>query len=530
MRRNPWLALAALCTGFFMVMLDSTIVTVTIPTMLTDLHANLNQIIWVNSVYLLANTVPLLLTGRLGDRFGPRRVLVAGLVAFTAASLWCGLSTTPGMLIAARAAQGLGAALMTPQTLAFISHLFPPDRRRAPIAVWGAVAGVAVIIGPVLGGLIVQRAGWQWIFLINVPIGLVGTVVALALLPNWRPRLRIRFDAVGAILCSLGLLTLVFGIQNGQHYHWGTVVGPVQIVHLIGAGLVLITAFVVWQRRARGEPLVPPALFRHGVFSSANLTHAALGFATTGMFLPLVIFLQTVLGLSALESSALTLPMAAGAGITATLAGRSWRRLAAAHFVMSGLGTLAAGTILLAWQAEPGISPLTLVPGLLIAGLGIGMVYAPLTSAAMAHMPTDLVGAASGVFNTSRQVGGVLGSAASGLLLELGIAVAVPAAAREHAQRLPLQFREEFVTEISRAANTASQFSGTGPQPPSDLSPSVAEFVRQVATDTFHLGFTNAAKATLVLPVVVLVLGMISAVGLTDRAAVRTEQHDRTTG
>jgi EmrB/QacA subfamily drug resistance transporter len=530
MTRNPWLSLAALCACFFMIMLDSTIVTATIPVMLTGLPANLNQIIWVNSGYLLANTVPLLLTGRLGDRFGPRRVLLAGLVIFTAASLWCGLSTTPGMLIAARVAQGLGAAAMTPQTLTFITHLFPPDRRRAPIATWGAVAGVAVIAGPVLGGLIVQQASWQWVFLINVPIGVAGMVVAMVFLPDWQPRHRMRMDAVGAALGSAGLLALVFGVQNGQHYHWDTVVGPVEIGHIIGAGLVLLAAFVIWQRRASNEPLVPPALLTPGPFTSANLTHAALGFATTGMFLPLVIFLQTVLGLTALQASLLTLPMAAGAGITATLAGRRRRRITAAQLVMSGLGTLAAGTVVLAWQAEPTVSPHALVPGLFIAGLGIGMVYAPLTSAAMSGVPVALVGAASGVFNTSRQVGGVLGSAASGVLLQIGIAVAVPDAARAHAQRLPLQFREQFVDEVTRAANTASQFSGTGPKPPPDLPPSVVEFVRQVATDTFNLGFTNAAKATLVLPVVVLVLGMISAAGITDNSRVRSARLDPATG
>jgi EmrB/QacA subfamily drug resistance transporter len=512
--RGPWVALSALCACFFMVMLDSTIVTVSIPAMLTGLHANLNQIIWVNSVYLLANTVPLLLTGRLGDRFGPKRLLLAGLVVFTAASLWCGLAATPGALIAARAVQGLGAAAMTPQTLTFITHLFPAQRRRMPIAVWGAVAGVAIISGPVLGGVLVERLGWRWIFLINVPIGLLGMVIALIFLPNWQPRQRMRFDGIGAVLCSAGLLGIVFGVQNGQHYHWGPVVGPITVLHLIGAGLLLLGAFVIRQRRTAGEPLLPPALFAHSTFPAANLTHAALGFATTGMFLPLVIYLQTVLGLTTLESSLLTAPMAVAAGLAATLAGRGWERWSASHFVMFGLGTLAVGTVVLAWQAAPDTRPLALVPGLVVAGLGIGCVYSPLTNAAMSGVPATLVGAASGVYNTARQVGGVLGSAATGVLLQVGIAVAVPDAAREHAERLPIQYREQFVEEMSRAANTASQFSGSGPQVPGDLSPTVVDFIRRVATDAFHLGFTNAAKATLVLPVVVLVLGMVSAAGL----------------
>ncbi|HEV2784654.1 MAG TPA: DHA2 family efflux MFS transporter permease subunit [Actinophytocola sp.] len=516
--RNPWVAFAALCACFFMIMLDSTIVTVTIPSMLTGLRANLNEIIWVNSVYLLANTVPLLLTGRLGDRFGPRRVLLAGLLIFTGASLWCGLAGSPGTLIAARAVQGLGAAAMTPQTLAFISRLFPADRRRGPITIWGAVAGVAIITGPVLGGLLVQRLSWRWIFLINVPIGLAGLAIALAFLPNRLPRQRPRFDVAGALLASAGLFALVFGVQNGQHYHWGPVLGPIAVWHVIGFGLLLLALFVWLQRRrqrAATEPLLPLRLFA-GVFGNANLTHAALGFATTGMFLPLVIYLQTVLGLTALQSSLLTAPMAVAAGLAAALAGRRWDRLGAMHFVMFGLGTLAAATIALAWQAEPTTAPLALVPGLVVAGIGIGCVYSPLTNAAMSAVPGELVGAASGVFNTSRQVGGVLGSAASGLLLQVGIAVAVPDAAREHAERLPLQFRDQFVDEITKAANTASQFSGTGPAAPPDLPPNVVEFLRTVATDAFHLGFTNAAKATLVLPVVVLILGMIAAAGLRE--------------
>jgi EmrB/QacA subfamily drug resistance transporter len=509
--RSPWLALGALCACFFMIMLDSTIVTVTMPVMLTGLHANLNEIIWVNSVYLLANTVPLLLTGRLGDRFGPKRVLLAGLMIFTGASLWCGLASSAGELIAARAVQGLGAAAMTPQTLAFISRLFPPDQRRAPVAIWGAVAGVAIITGPVLGGVLVQHLSWRWIFLVNLPIGLAGLAIAIRFLPDWRPGRRLRFDTVGAVLASAGLFAVVFGVQNGQHYHWG-----VGVLLLLGTGLVLLGGFAWWQRRVSFEPLVPMNLFSHNGFSNANWTHAALGFASTGMFLPLVIYLQTVLGLSALRASLLTLPMAVAAALAAWFGGRT--RLPATRVVMGGLGTLAAGTIVLAWQAEPGTVPLTLVPGMIVAGLGIGCVYAPLTSAAMASVPVEQAGSASGVFNISRQVGGVLGSAASGLLLQVGIAVSVPSAARDYAERLPFQYREQFVDAIGRAANTASQFSGSGPSVPADISPSVAEHVRRLGYEAFQLGFTNAAKATLVLPIVVLVLGMISAVGLREPA------------
>jgi EmrB/QacA subfamily drug resistance transporter len=401
---------------------------------------------------------------------------------------------------------------MTPQTLSFITRLFPPEKRGLPISVWGAVAGVATITGPVVGGLLVENVGWQWIFLINLPIGVASLAVAVIALPDWQPRRALRFDALGAVLCSLGLLLVVFGVQNGQHYHWGPAFGPVTVVHLIVAGVVLLGLFgwrQLWFRRARTdvEPLVPNSLFADGTFGAANLTHAALGFATTGMFLPLVLYLQTVLGLSPLASSVLALPMALAAGVTAMVAGATWTWLGARTLIMGGLLTLAVGTGFLAWLAEPETEPVTLVPGLVVAGIGIGCVFAPLTAAATARLSGELIGSASGVFNTSRQVGGVLGSAAVGMLLQVGVAFAVPDVARRYAERLPPRYREEFVDRITDAANTASQFDSTAPPVPSNLDPDVADIVRRIVTEVFHEGFTVAANA-------VLVLGVLASAGI----------------
>lgn len=514
----------ALCACFFMIMLDSTIVTVAIPTMLTDLHANLNEVVWVNSVYLLANTVPLLITGRLGDRFGPKAVLMAGLIAFTAASTWSGLAQTAGELIAARTLQGLGAALMTPQTLSFITRLFPPEKRGLPISVWGAVAGVATLAGPVLGGLLVENVGWQWIFLINIPIGVISLVIAAVALPNWQPRRALRFDPIGTVLCAGGLLALVFGVQNGQHYHWGPVFGPVTIVHILIVGLILLGAFLYRQVTVRRrEPLVPTELFRDPTFTYANLAHAAMGFAMTGMFLPLVLYLQTVLGMTALQSSLLALPMAVTAALASTVSGTLWHRIGARNLIIAGFATLAAAVGSLVYQAAPDTDPSTLVPGLAVAGLGIGFVFSPLTTAATAGMPPELAGAASGVYNTARQVGGVLGSAATGLVLQLGVAFAVPDAARQYAERLPVRYREEFVQRITDAANTPSQFDTSSPPIPANLDPNVANIVRRIVTEVFHNGFTVAAKASLMLPIAVLVLGIVAATGI----RVRTRDVDR---
>jgi EmrB/QacA subfamily drug resistance transporter len=514
----------ALCACFFMIMLDSTIVTVAIPTMLTELHANLNEVVWVNSVYLLANTVPLLITGRLGDRYGPKRVLIAGLVAFTIASAWSGLAQSAGELIAARNLQGLGAALMTPQTLSFVTRLFPPEKRGVPISVWGAVAGVATLAGPVLGGLLVENIGWQWIFLINIPIGVVSLVIAVLALPDWQPRQALRFDPVGTALCATGLFAVVFGVQNGQHYHWETVVGPVTIVHILIAGVVLLGAFVYRQVTVRTrEPLVPNELFRDSSFTYVNLAHAAMGFAMTGMFLPLVLYLQTVLGMTALESSVLALPMAVTAAAASGVSGALWHRIGARNLIIAGFATLAAAVGMLVYQASPDTDPSALVPGLAVAGLGIGFVFSPLTTAATAGMPPSLAGAASGVYNTSRQVGGVLGSAATGLVLQLGVAFAVPDAARQYAERLPVRYREEFVQRITEAANTPSQFDTSNPPLPSNLDPDVADIVRRIVTEVFHNGFTVAAKASLMLPIAVLVLGIVAATGVRVRMGPRIE-------
>jgi len=513
----------ALCACFFMIMLDSTIVTVAIPTMLTDLDANLNEVVWVNSVYLLANTVPLLITGRLGDRFGPKKVLLAGLVAFTAASAWSGVATSAGELIAARTLQGLGAALMTPQTLSFITRLFPPEKRGVPISVWGAVAGVATLGGPVIGGLLVEHAGWQWIFLINIPIGVASLVIAVVALPDWQPHRRLRFDPLGTVLCAAGLLALVFGVQNGQHYHWGPVLGPVTVVHILVVGALLLAAFGYRQVTVKTrEPLVPNELFRDSSFTYANLTHAAMGFAMTGMFLPLVLYLQTVLGMTALESSVLALPMALAAAAAAGVSGALWTRIGARNLIIAGFAMLALAVGTLVVQAEPDTVPATLIPGLAVAGLGIGFVFSPLTTAATAGMPTELVGAASGVFNTARQVGGVLGSAATGLVLQLGVAFAVPDAARQYAERLPLRYRDEFVARVTEAANTASQFDSSRPPVPADLDPGVATAVRRIATDVFHAGFTVAAKASLMLPIAVLLLGIVAATGIRVKVRANT--------
>lgn len=290
-------ALWALVIGFFMILIDTTIVSIANPSIQEGLGATIDQVIWVTSAYLLAYAVPLLITGRLGDRFGPKLIYQIGLVIFTLSSLMCGLADAlPGSgignLIAFRAVQGLGAALMTPQTMAVITRTFPAARRGTAMALWGAVSGVAILVGPLLGGVLVDGPGWEWIFFVNVPIGVVAFIAAQILVPHLETHQH-SFDWLGVALSALGMFLLVFGLQEGHANDWDA-----GIWACIAGGVVVLVVFLLWQRANKKEPLVPLELFRDRNFSVANGAITTVGFAFTAMFIPLVYFFQGVRGLT----------------------------------------------------------------------------------------------------------------------------------------------------------------------------------------------------------------------------------------
>ncbi|ALG13648.1 DHA2 family efflux MFS transporter permease subunit [Kibdelosporangium phytohabitans] len=418
---KSWAALFALCFGFFMILVDSTIVQVAVPSLMTGLPATLNEVFWVNSVYLLTFAVPLLLAGRLGDRFGPRRLYLAGLVVFTAASLWCGLADGADGLIAARAVQGLGAAAMTPQSMAFISYLFPANRGAA-MGVWGSVAGLATVTGPALGGLLTQSFGWEWIFFVNVPVGIVAITLVLMLVPDWQPRHSHRFDIPGIVLSSLGLFALVFGIQNGGLFDHTTVAA------ILATGVVLVVAFLWWQHRNPHEPLLPLRLFTSRAFSFGSLTGVLIGFAMAAMFIPLILYLQTTLGMTPLQAGLFMGPMSVVSAVLAPFAGRLSDRVDGKYIIISGLIAYAAGIGSVALIAQPGLNAWALVPGLLLCGVGIGTIFSPLSSTTIAGLEPRLIGAGAGIYNMARQVGNVLGSAAAGLLMQVASTDLVEAA------------------------------------------------------------------------------------------------------
>lgn len=420
---NPWNALWAMMVGFFMILVDATIVAVANPTIMEQLGADYDGVIWVTSAYLLAYAVPLLVAGRLGDMYGPKNLYLAGLAVFTAASLWCGLAGSIGMLIAARVVQGIGAALLTPQTLSTITRIFPPERRGVAMSVWGATAGVATLVGPLAGGVLVGSLGWQWIFFVNVPIGIVGLGLAVWLVPVL-PTQPHRFDVLGVVLSGVGMFLIVFALQEGQSRHWAPWVWATGAV-----GIAVMVAFVCWQAVNTEEPLIPLQIFKDRDLSLANVGVATIGFAVTAMILPLMFYAQTVCGLSPIRSALLTAPTAIASGVLAPVVGRIVDRAHPTPVIGFGFSAMAVGLTWLAMEMTPTTPIWRLLLPQLVMGIGMAFIWSPLAATATRNLPPDLAGAGSGVYNATRQVGSVLGSAGIAAYMTSRIGAEMPGAA-----------------------------------------------------------------------------------------------------
>ncbi len=453
---NPWPALWAMVIGFFMILVDSTIVSVATPAIRDDLQTDYNSVIWVTSAYLLAYAVPLLITGRLGDRYGPRNVYLTGLTLFTLSSLWCGLTGTVELLIVARVFQGLGASLMTPQTMAVITRTFPANSRGRAMALWGATAGVATLVGPVLGGILVDHAGWEWIFFINVPIGVIGFVLAARLVPRLETHSH-TFDWLGVALSAVAMFLIVFGIQEGETYDWGTISGWVSVPLLIIAGLAVMALFLLWQAKNTKEPLVPLSLFRDRNFSVSNLGISTVSFAITAMAFPFMLWAQTVRGLDATQSGLLFVPMAVVTGGMAPLVGRLTDRVHPRVLTSIGFTCATVSMLGLAWVMTPD-TPLWQLLGLTaLLGLGSAFLWAPLAATATRNLPMRSAGAGAGVYNATRQIGAVLGSAAIAAAISSRLAANLPAAASAAAEgaatggSLPVELAAPYTQAMSEA-------------------------------------------------------------------------------
>ena len=509
---NPWLVLAVLVTGFFMIMLDTTIVNVAIPAMSAGLNTTLDQILWVLNAYILTYAVLLITAGRLGDLYGQRLLFAIGLAIFTVASALCGLAQDANQLIAARVLQGVGGAVLTPQTLAILTSLFPPERRGTAFGIWAGVAGLATLAGPTVGGAIVTYIDWRWIFYVNVPIGIAALVATFVIIPDLRPGRTHGWDIVGVFLATAGLFGVVFGLIEGERFNWGEIASYViTIPEVIGLGAVLLVLFVVWERY-QAEPLVPLALFEERNFAVANWIAASIAFGMMSLFLPIVIYLQSVRGFSALTAGLTLAPMSLTSMIVAPFAGRTADRIGGKYILMVGIFVFAVGFGSLTFVAGPDSTWINFLVPAIVAGAGMGMTFAPMTTVAMRNISPRMAGAASGVLNTTRQVGAAIGSAVVGALLQNHLATALHDQAVAHAAALPAAYREQFIAAFSSVAANGFEI-GTGQNGaklPAGLPPAVAQQLTSLAHDVFVTAYIDALKPTLLVPIAVLALTALS--------------------
>ena len=409
---RKWWTLAAVAFGLFMIMLDNTIVNVALPSIEHSLHMSISSLEWIVTAYALTFAALLITGGKLGDMFGRRKMFVVGLAVFTLASLACGLAPSAGFLIGARAVQGVGAALMNPATLSIITATFPPKERGQAIGIWAGVSALALAIGPLVGGLIVDNINWHWIFYVNVPVGVVGIVVSYFFITESRDTSHEQsIDLPGLVTSGAALLALSYALIEGNKHGWTS---P-EILGLFAGAAVLLAAFVLLELRQR-LPMLDLSLFKIGSFVGANLVAMLVSLGMFGVFFYISLYVQNVLGYSPTKAGAIFLPMTVLIILVAPVAGKLSDRIGSRWLMGTGMTTV--GVSLLLYQrigAHAGFW--SLLPQLMLGGLGMALTMSPMTSAAMGSVPVDKAGVGSGVLNSFRQVGGSLGIALMGAIL-----------------------------------------------------------------------------------------------------------------
>ncbi|MFY9578613.1 MAG: MFS transporter [Gaiellaceae bacterium] len=416
-----WWALGALGVSVFMIMLDNTVVSLALPTIQTDLKASLTQVEWVVNSYTLVFAVVLLTGGKLADFLGRRRIFVLGLVVFTGSSLACGLAGSGGALITARAVQGVGAALMMPATLSIITATFVAKERGIAIGIWAALSGGALAIGPMIGGVLVQHAGWGWIFFINIPVGVIGILATFRLVDESKDSsAERRLDVPGLVTSGLAIFALNYALIQGNDYGWGSarIVGS-----FVGSGVLLI-AFLVIEMRQR-LPMLDLSLFRNRTFAAANVTGLLMFIGLFTYILYFSIFLQTVLRYSAVQAGATFLVSSAAILLIAPLAGGLAAKIGPRLPMAVGMALYGVAMVAMS-RLDESASFWNIGPWLFVGGAGFGLIVAPMTEAILESADVDKAGVASGVMQVFRQLGGALGVAIMGAIVSARLSGLTP--------------------------------------------------------------------------------------------------------
>ena len=408
--------------ALFMVALDNLVVTTALPVIKADLGASLADLQWMVNAYTLTFAVLLLTGAALGDRFGRKRIFLVGMAIFTGGSALAALSPTSDILILARAIQGVGGAFVTPLTLTILSAAVPPERRAVALGAWGGIAGLAIAIGPLVGGAIAEGLDWHWIFWLNVPIGLVVMpLAALRLTESYGPEGRLDIPGLGLI--SAGLLAIVWGVINGNDLGWTSV----QVVGSIGAGIALLAGFLAWEARA-AQPMLPLGVFRNRAFSSANAVSFLMFFGMFGAVFLLSQFFQVVQGYSPFQAGLRTLPWTGMPIVVAPIAGVVAGRIGGRPILAAGMALQAVALAWLAVIVTPTVAYEAMVVPFILAGIGMGLFFAPIANVVLSAVRPDQEGKASGATNTIREVGGVFGVAVLAAIFSANGDYASPAA------------------------------------------------------------------------------------------------------
>src|ERR687885_773297 len=406
--RRKWFALALLSAVQFMVVLDIAIVNVALPSIQVDLGFSQENLQWVISAYALLFGGFLLLGGRAADLLGRRRLFLVGIVVFTAASLLSGLAWSEGALIVSRGLQGLGAAIISPAALSILTTTFPEgSERNTALGAWGAVGAFGAVAGVLLGGILTDLLSWEWIFYLNAPIGVVAFSLAPILLDESRDAEARSFDLPGAALVTGGLVLLVYAITQANDYGWGSV----ETIGFFAGSVALIAGFVGWEARTR-DPLMPLSIFRLRTLVGANVAGLILGTVLFAMFLMLTLYMQQVLGYSPLRTGVAYLAVAGTAIVWSAVAAQLVTRVGVKRVLFVGMTFLAAGLAYFTQVSVGGSYTGDLLPGFLVIAIGMGFSFVPISIAALAVVRPSEAGLASGLINTSQQIGGALGIAA----------------------------------------------------------------------------------------------------------------------
>ena len=408
---RKWFTLAAVAFGLFMIMLDNTVVNVALPSIQRDLGIGLSELEWIVTGYALTFAALMLIGGKVADAYGRRLIFVLGIAIFTLASLWCGLATSGDMLIAARIVQGMGAALMNPATLSIIAATFPPRQRGTAIGIWAGVSALALAIGPLLGGLIAEHLTWNWIFFVNVPVGILGIAASFVFIDETKDETHERLDIPGLATSALGLFALTYALIEANNYGWGSA----RILGAFVVAAISLVTFVVLERRQRA-PMLPLELFRNRTYTGANSVILLVSLSMFGVFFFVSLFMQNILGYSAVQAGAAFLPMTLLIIVIAPIAGRLTDRFGSRWFMTGGM-VLVAAQLLYFSRLGADATFWQLLPAMLVGGIGMASTMTPSTAAAIRSVPVEKAGVGSAVLNAFRQVGGTMGIAVMGAIM-----------------------------------------------------------------------------------------------------------------